>query len=284
MRCAWNEYLHILPHWMRPEVDRQGRDKLQELRIRIGQYPEMIFQNKTARLSRKINREDVDFVINIASSFSPWTASTIAEGFLTASGGHRIGICGFGTVKNRETNGISQPTSLCIRVARDFDRIAEPAAKLSGSILILGPPGSGKTTLLRDLIRCKSNIGTGSVAVIDERQEIFPISKGQACFDGGERTDILSGCPKAEGIEMVMRSMSPEWIAVDEITAKEDCDALLHAGWCGVDLLATAHAGSVQDLKTRPVYESLIKFSLFSNILVLQKDKSWKIERMNQCQ
>ena len=283
MRCAWQEYLHIIPHWMRSEVDKQGRDSLQELRLRIGKCPELVFQTRNEKLNKTVTREDIDFVINIASSFSPWTASTIADGFITSQGGHRIGICGACVIKNGTVCGISHPNSLCIRVARDFDRIAETAANRSGSILILGPPGSGKTTLLRDLIRCKSNIGTGSIAVVDERQELFPIIKGQACFPAGDRTDILSGVPKANGVEMVLRSMSPEWIAVDEITASEDCEVLLHAGWCGVNLIATAHAGSVQDLRTRPVYQPLVKYGLFSNIIVLQKDKSWKIERMNLC-
>ncbi len=283
MRCAWQEYLHILPPWMRQDVDRQGRDTLQELRLRIGQYPEMIFQNRNEKLFRKAAKEDLDFVINVASEFSPWAAGTIAEGFITGQGGHRIGICGAAVNHNGKISGITQPNALCLRVARDFIGIAEAASQISGSILIIGPPGCGKTTLLRDLIRQKSNHGKGSVSVVDERDEIFPVLKGQACFLTGERTDILTGYPKAKGIETVLRCMSPEWIAVDEITAAEDCQALLHAGWCGVHLLATAHAGSVKDLQTRPIYQPLIKNQLFSTVLVLQKDKSWKTERMDLC-
>jgi len=116
--------------------------------------------------------------------------------------------------------------------------------------------------------------------VVDEREEIFPMFRGQACFPTGCKTDILSGCPKPAGLEAVLRSMSPEWIAVDEITAKEDTEALLHAGWCGVSLLATAHAGSVIDLKTRPIYQLLIQYRLFENVLILQRDKSWRTERI----
>ena len=74
--------------------------------------------------------------------------------------------------------------------------------------------------------------------------------------------------------------MNPVWIAVDEITAEEDSQALLHAGWCGVKLIATAHAGSVKDVMSRPVYRTLISENLFSNIVIMQKDKSWKIERI----
>ena len=280
MKCAWQAYLNILPHWMRQEVDRQGKDTLQELRIRIGQPPVLVFQSHTAVLVQKATTDDIRFIINAASEYSPWAANTICHGFITALGGHRIGICGVTTVSAGKIIGISHPVSLCIRVARDFVDIAKNAANINGSVLIVGPPGSGKTTLLRDLIRQKANIGQGSVSVVDEREEIFPLLKGQSCFDTGQHTDILCSCPKADGITSVLRSMNPEWIAVDEITADADCKALLHAGWCGVNLLATAHAGSINDLKTRPVYKQLIDSNLFPSVLVLHRDKSWRLEKM----
>ena len=280
MNCAWQAYLNLLPHWMRQEVDKQGKEELQELRIRMDQKPEMILRSGCLRMSAPVKKEDLSFVINAASEYSPWTAGTVRHGFLTGQGGHRIGICGVGTCTDGRLSGIHYPTSLCIRVARDFPDIAKTAYSIQGSILIIGPPGSGKTTLLRDLIRQKSNSGLGSVAVVDEREELFPYFKGQACFETGNRTDVLSGCGKSIGIEAVLRSMNPQWIAVDEITAQSDCDALLHAGWCGVNLLATAHAASLKDLRTRPVYRSLTEYRLFSTVIVLRTDKSWTVDRI----
>lgn len=280
MRCAWQAYMNLLPQWMRQDVDTFGKDELQELRIRIGQAPEMMLKNGCRRLSKAAESSDLVSIVNTASEYSPWAARTLAQGYVTAPGGHRIGVCGAATVNNGRMTGISYATSLCIRVARDFCDIAKTAANLTESVLIIGPPGSGKTTLLRDLIRQKSCIGQGSVAVVDEREEIFPLYKGQACFYAGERTDILSGVSKATGIEAVLRSMNPTWIAIDEITAQEDCQAILHAGWCGVHMLATAHAGSVRDLRDRPVYRPLLDSKLFSTVLILQKDKTWTMERI----
>lgn len=280
MICAWQAYLKLIPHRMRQETDQYGRDKLQEIRMRVGSNIELISHQGSHRLPFKATKDDLSFVINAASEYSPWAATSASKGFVTAQGGHRVGICGVATVRDEKMTGISQPTSLCIRVARDFDNISDGLETLSESTLIIGPPNSGKTTLLRDLIRKISSTGQGNVAVVDEREEIFPLVNGVLCFPSGTQTDILSACPKNIGIESVLRTMSPQWIAVDEITAQSDCDALLHAGWCGVKLLATAHAGTLQDLKTRPVYRSIIEYGLFSSVVILQKDKSWRTERM----
>ena len=280
MKCAWQAYINLLPSWMRQEVERYGNENLQEIRIRTGLQPEMILSNGSRLLSRRAVKEDISFVINIASEYSPWSTQTAKYGYITAQGGHRIGICGVAAVSNNETKGISMPTSLCIRVAKDFTGIAKSISHLRDSILIIGPPGSGKTTLLRDLIRCKSDSTSENVAVVDEREEIFPLYKGQACFAAGNHTDILSGTEKDYGINAVLRSMNPDWIAVDEITSEHDCIALLNAGWCGVNLIATAHAGSIADLNTRPVYKPLLDYKLFPNIIVLRKDKTWTYERI----
>ena len=270
MTCAWKELLAILPGWLADAVDRRGRENLQELRLRLGGLAEMV---PGGDLDRPVTREDLNFCINTASRYSPWAARTIGEGFITAPGGHRIGICGEAAVKDGGVI-IRDVTSVCIRVARDFPGISRGTEKLSGSILLLGPPGSGKTTLLRDLMRRISESQT--TAVVDERGEIFPPG-----FRTGRHMDVLRGCPKAKGIDMVLRTMGPEVIAVDEITAEEDCDSLIRAGWCGVRLVATAHAATVRDLQCRRVYRTLAEAKLFDHILVLSRDKSWRVERMD---
>ena len=272
MKCAWKELLSILPPWLAAEVER--RDMLQELRLRLDSPPELVFPEESQWLRRAVSRADLLFCVNTASRYSPWAAQTMANGYLTAPGGHRIGLCGEAVVNRGVMTGFREITSLCIRVARDFPGIGENAAGLSGSILLIGPPGSGKTTLLRDIVRTISQRET--VAVVDEREELFPVEFRQSA----KRMDVLTGCAKAEGIEIALRCMGPSSLAVDEITAEADCDALLRAGWCGVRLLATAHAASLQDLYRRAVYRPLVKAQLFSHVLVLHRDKSWREERM----
>ena len=118
------------------------------------------------------------------------------------------------------------------------------------------------------------------MVVVDERGELFPPG---GVFESGCSTDILTGCSKAEGMEIALRTMSPKCIAVDEITAEEDCDALVSAAWCGVDLLATAHASSLSDLYQRKVYASLRNCDVFSQALILDQQKHWRLERMKVC-
>ena len=151
-----------------------------------------------------------------------------------------------------------------------------------GEVLsIIGSSGSGKTTLLRDLIRLKSNMESCNVAVVDERGELFPTTNRKFCFPPGKHTDILSGCGKADGIEMVIRTMRPDYVAVDEITAISDCHSILQARGCGVSILATAHAASINEFEDRPVYKPLLHSGICSYIVVMQPDKSWQLERIN---
>ena len=275
MKCAWEELLAVLPLWLRPEVDALGRNSLQELRLRLGHPPELIFGEGNIWLSQKVSMQDLQFVINTASKYSPWLVETLSDGYLTARGGHRIGICGEAIIKSGQMIGIRNPTSLCIRVARDFPGMIRDQGLTTGSILIIGRPGSGKTTFLRDLIRLRGD--TGSVAVVDQRGEIFPVSSN---FYTGHRVDVMTGCCKKEGMESMLRTMSPETLAVDEITSECDCNGLLHAAWCGVFLIATAHAGSKRDLYDRPVYKPLLQAGIFDTLVIIQKDKSWTAERM----
>lgn len=277
MICAWKDLLGVLPEWMRSGVEMHGREDMQELRLRLDKPPEVIGSRSLCLQGRTVSAADLSHCIHTASRYSPWASESVRQGYLTTPGGHRIGICGQAVIQDGNVQGIRSISSLCIRVARDYPGISGSLWKKTGPILIIGSPGTGKTTLMRDLIRSISDQAGGSIGVVDERGEIFPVEAG---FETGNHTDVLTGCGKEAGIDMLLRCMGPRAIAVDEITAETDGEALLRAGRCGVDLLATAHASNLTDLRARPIYRKLWEYELFQWIVILRKDKTWTVERM----
>lgn len=275
MRCSWNTLLKVLPCRLQRCIDKQTADRLLEIRLRKGMPIEFVTLGGSRWLTELATEDDLKFIIHTASQYSPWAAASMANGYLTVSGGHRIGICGDCVYKSGVMTGFQRISGLCIRIARDFPDISKGIPM--ESVLILGPPGSGKTTLLRDMIRRISDHDMGAVTVVDERGELFP---REGDYPTGRKTDVLSGCGKEQGIELALLNMGPSWIAMDEISSELDCTALVKAGWCGVHLLATAHAGDIKDLYSRPVYRPLVEKKLFRNVVVMGLDKSWRLERM----
>ena len=271
MKCAWKELLAILPPGLRSKIPHED---LWEIRLRLGRPVELVGPRGSRWLEDRPGADEVNFVVNAASRYSPWTAQTMARGYITAPGGHRIGLGGEVVANQGQVTGMRKVDSLCIRIARDVTGVGKPFGTLRGSVLILGPPGAGKTTLLRDL--CREVSWRETVAVVDERGELFPEG-----FDRGQALDVLSLCPKPDGIDMALRTLGPSVIAVDEITGEEDAAALLRAGRCGVRLLATAHAADVADLQRRPIYKTLMQMHLFDHLLICFRDKSRTTERMD---
>ncbi len=280
MSFAAGPLIQVLPIWLRKEMSSERLSLLSEIRLRSGQWVELISMRGSRWIERTVTEDDLRFTVNLSSKYSPWTTTSHYQGYITIEGGHRIGISGNWIVDESGRRCLQNVTSLCIRVSKDIRNVSRDLYKFNGSILIVGRPSSGKTTLLRDLIREISSRHFGSVCVIDERKELFPMRGGKMCYSPGPRTDVLSGCPKGKGVEMAIRCMAPKVVAVDEITASEDCSALLEAGWCGVDILATAHASGKEDLFKRPVYRPLLDNKLFQGLVVMDTDRNWHFERI----
>lgn len=285
------EVLEVLPHEFRDLVGENLSD-LEEIRLRQGQV--MSFLGKEGELfqqTRKIMEEDLDFVLAQASHYSLHTVQTqISQGFLTIPGGHRIGLCGSALMQEGECVGIQSLTSLSIRISREMKGISGDILKnlmKNGGFentLLLAPPGKGKTTLLRDLIR---SISAGEccsphrIAVIDPRFEISGRNNDGFSYDLGSRTDVMVNCPRKIATTLLLRSMNPEILAVDEITACEDVEALLEVVGCGVKLLATAHGLERNDLKRRAVYGKLLEENVFQRLVTIEntdKGRCYQVE------
>ncbi len=228
-----------------------------------------------------VTPKDIKDTLEYVSNFSLYAyEDEIKNGYITMKGGNRIGLCGKAVTERGTVKNLRNISSMNIRLAHEYPGCADGVMKYiydenNGihNTLIVSPPGCGKTTLLRDVIRQLSNgdeVKKGvNVGVVDERSEIAACSFGIPQNDVGIRTDVLDGCPKTEGMMMLIRSMSPRVVAVDEIGSVEDGKAVLRAVNSGCVIIATVHAGSADEYMNRYSLTELVKNQIFKRIICL---------------
>ena len=274
----------MLPPPLREVAKQYGTDvqgRTEEFRLRIGQ-PMALTTGADEILSNSpiLKESDLRNVLELASGSSIHAAlEQIRSGFLVIRGGHRIGLCGELVMKDGQVHSYRRFSSMAIRIARPIRGLGAKVLReictngVLKDTLILAPPGAGKTTLLRELVKLVSD-GEGvpplRVGLADERREISALWDGKCQFDVGRRTDVAADCPKSIGLELLLRGMNPQVLAVDEITAERDIEAMAWAAGCGVTLLATAHGGSSVDLTHRPLYRRLMEYRLFERVVLLK--------------
>lgn len=278
--------IHHLPEHLQAQAE--------EIRLRAERPMTIVVSEGEIPTGVVVEREDLELTLEIVSQSSTYAVlEQVRHGFVTVRGGHRLGICGTGVMQNGEIGTMKQISSLALRVAREIPGAAVPLLpqlQEQGRLqhtLILSPPGRGKTTLLRDLVRCVSDgqgIPARRVGLADERGELAAMFGGVPQMNIGAHTDVVDGCPKAAAMLMLLRGMNPQVLAFDEITAPEDVDAIETAVGCGVTLLATAHAGGMDDLRQRGLYRRLLEQSIFQRVILIALDESgrrvYRVERL----
>ena len=268
-------------------LNEQQRQDCEEIRVRLGRplaatvAGEIVLLGDGAVLP---TGEEMDELLARATECSVHSyLDQLWQGYLTTRHGHRLGICGqFSQGETRLLRGLS---SVNIRVARQVHGLAKELPFLKEpsfqNTLILAPPGAGKTTLLREM--CRELSLRFRVALADERYEIAACAGGEPLFNVG-LCDVLSAGNKGETIPMLLRSMSPQILAMDEITRAEDCESLLECAGCGCSLLATAHGSEIEDLHRRPAYRRLLDAGLFQQVILIRRsgrERRYRLEALS---
>lgn len=273
----------------------QGRASIEEIRLRIGQplmvrtTKEETFIGENGELLHSyegayiVTNRDIAETLEYVSNYSLYAfEEEIKQGFITVTGGHRIGLCGRVLSNQGGIKHIKNISFMNIRIAHEvkgcsdgiIDRLYRGKNHIYNT-LIISPPRMGKTTLLRDIIRSISNgnrYGKGlNVAIADERSEIAACYLGKPQNDVGIRTDVLDGVPKAMGIMMLVRTMSPDVVAVDEIGTQADANAILEGINCGCSFIGTIHGTSLDDIKKRPAVKLLIDSGVFEKYIIIKR-------------
>lgn len=281
------EILQVLPERIKKLIIRTAPDweSLQEIHIRSGRELVLTWQGRKLSPNQNgqvVSRKEFREILEYISNYSLYAfEDEIRKGYLTIPGGHRIGVAGKTVMEEGKVRTLRNLSFLNIRISHEVKGCADRLIPylFEGdtflSTLIVSPPGAGKTTLLRDIVR---NVATGgrtfsgkNVSVVDERSEIAGCYLGVPQKDMGAYCDVLDACPKSEGIRMMIRSMAPEVIAVDEIGTRQDYEAMTYALTSGCSLLATVHGSSLQHIREKPLMQKMLEEEMFGRIVFLEK-------------
>lgn len=292
------EILSMFPEAVRDKwrIVAKHAKRLQEIRMRVNVPATVLIDQREwfvdaagslvdrQPVGAECRAEELELVLNHLCQYSLYAfADEIRQGFLTIQGGHRIGLAGQVIMEDdTRIRNVKYIRYLNIRIAHEIKGVSDPVLPYlydcQGRIyntLLISPPGCGKTTMLRDIIRNLSNgngYGAGvNVSVVDERSEIAGSYLGIAQNDVGIRTDVLDGCPKREGMMMLIRAMAPQVLAVDELGSEKDIQALQMACGCGCRLVATIHGSSLADIGQKKYMHNVIKDNMFERYIILSK-------------
>jgi len=283
--------LEYMPISIRRQIEENKSDSIEEVRLRSNKPLSLKIGQETKTIKYIVQQQEILYSFEKVCENSVYSyRRQICDGYITIRGGNRVGIVGSAVVDNGQVINVNYISSLNFRIARQKIGCSNPIIEdiidiKQNSIyntLIVSPPGCGKTTILRDIIRNISNGIIGfkgkNVGIVDERGEIAAMYKGIPQNDVGIRTDIIDNMPKSEAMRMLVRSMSPDIIACDEIGGKDDIKAIDYAMCSGVKGIFTAHGKDLEDIQRNPEISKLLQNHIFERIILLNPQKRGEAE------
>ncbi len=259
-----------------------------EVRIRVGKKAGVSSGSKNIQLPIVMTQSSVDTIVDAICECSLYAhADSINSGYITLSGGVRVGLVGRASVCDGKIVGVYDISGLCFRVPRRIMSVGGVVCDLLRStgrgVLVYSPPGQGKTTLLRSVSAAMASGGDAwRVCVIDSRAELgFALESSELCID------VLTGYPRPLGIEICARSMNAQLIVCDEIGTLDEAEAIIAAQNCGVPLLASAHASTLCGLLRRTGIKRLDEAGVFGAYVGIrraagQRDYKYTVDKMEE--
>ena len=245
------------------ESRRGGLSALREIRLRADGVCSILLGTEHVRLGCGFTGAECEATLRRLCDGALYAhRDSIGEGYISIGGGIRVGVTGVARYDGHRAVGISEIRSLVFRIPSGGCAFGDElySVFLEGvrsGMLIYSAPGVGKTTALRSLAY---SLGSGAaprrVCVIDERFEFPP---EDYC---GVEVDVLGGYRRRAGMEIATRTMSPDVIMLDELGG-EDATDILGVVRCGVPIVATAHAASLRELRSRASLKPLLDTGAF---------------------
>ena len=243
------QLLDILPQRVTDTLRaRDDVDEVLEVILDLGRVPEARFPSGDIALDdQDVTREDLENLVARLGDFGDDNRAGIERTL------HRIS-----AIRNRK----GQVIGITCRVGRAVFgtiKIIEDLAFSGKNILLLGRPGVGKTTMLREMARILSEDAKKRVVIVDTSNEIAGDGDvPHSAIGRSRRMQVITPAHQHGVMIEAVENHMPEVIIIDEMGTELEAGAARTIAERGVQLIATAHGNTLDNLVMNPTLSDLV--------------------------